>query len=144
MLSGAVLLLLRRMPTDGSWIKKDMRALQSGEPRALRVPLVPADKCSQPTELGIEGFESQVARREVVFFVVKRIVRNVHLAIGAFDRTISIDNRCGVVIKTACSLLEDGRDHHHFLLARHSAHLFRSGTRNGLGQIEQPCVLPLT
>ena len=43
-LGGAVLGLLVRVPADGRRVEQDRRALQRRQPRALRVPLVPADQ----------------------------------------------------------------------------------------------------
>ncbi len=43
-LGRAELGFLLRMPADGRGIKQDARALQGGQPRAFRIPLVPADQ----------------------------------------------------------------------------------------------------
>ena len=42
----APLFFLRRMPADGGGIEEHVRTLQGGQPRALRIPLVPADQRS--------------------------------------------------------------------------------------------------
>src|SRR5690606_15562398 len=64
--------LLLRMPADGGRVDQDLGTLERRQPRCLRVPLVPADEYAQPGGIGGKHLEAQVARREIVFFVVAR------------------------------------------------------------------------
>src|SRR2546430_5595563 len=73
--------LFRGMPSDGSGIKQHVSALQCGDTGALGIPLVPANERSDPADIGIEGAVAKVAGSEVELFIVKRIVRNVHLSV---------------------------------------------------------------
>src|SRR5690242_11292262 len=49
--------LLGRVPTDGSRIEKDMRSLQSREPRSFGIPLIPAHQRAHASNLGIRSEE---------------------------------------------------------------------------------------
>ena len=51
----AELILLVRMPADGRWIEKDVRAAQSREPCAFGIPLIPANQGADATDVCIEG-----------------------------------------------------------------------------------------
>ena len=88
-LSCAELGLLRRMPADCRGIEKQWRPSKSGEPRSLRIPLIPADERADFSNSGLESAESEVAGSEIEFFVVKRVVGNMHLAVNAAQRAIA-------------------------------------------------------
>ena len=75
--------LLVRVPADGGRVEEHGGALQRGQPRALGIPLVPADQRADPAGPGVEGPEAQVARREVELLVEGRVVGDVHLAVEA-------------------------------------------------------------
>src|SRR5260370_36002760 len=77
-LRGAEFLLFGRMPANRGGIKKNVRAAQAREARPLRVPLVPAYLHADARESRIEIGKSQVARREIEFFIVNRIFRVIH------------------------------------------------------------------
>src|SRR6185312_16248992 len=82
----AVLGLLARVPADRRRIEEHGGAAERREPRAFRVPLVPADESPDPPRLDVEGLEAEVARREVELLVEQRVVRDVHLAVEPRDR----------------------------------------------------------
>src|ERR1043166_3600015 len=105
-LERAVFFLLAGMPADGCWIKKNFRALQCREPRAFGIPLVPANQYADLRILRLPGSKTKVARREIKFLVVKRIVRNVHLAIDAEQRAVRVNDGGRVVINTCRAFLE--------------------------------------
>src|ERR1700735_1816857 len=110
-LRGPELLFLRRVPSDRGRIEKDVGAEEAGDPRGLRVPLIPAD---QHTDLrvarlpdaksvgGAGGRASfilrRIARREVVLLVEERVIRNVHLAVDAEERAIGVDDRGRIAV----------------------------------------------
>ena len=135
--------LLRRMPPDSRGIKKNTRALQGCEPRALRIPLIPADKRAESSRGSIKSLEAKIAGSEIEFFVVKRIVGNVHLAVNATQCAIRIKNSSRVVIKPRCALLEERRDQHDFIFPSGGSQLFRARARNRLRQIEQDGIFAL-
>src|SRR5688500_5415972 len=66
----AVLVFFRRMPADGGGIEENVRALERRQPRAFRIPLIPAHERSDRTDLRVERAESEIARREIELFVV--------------------------------------------------------------------------
>ena len=112
-LRGAKLVLLRRVPADRRGIEQHLGALQSRQPRALGIPLVPADQRAHAANGGIHGLKAQIARREVILLVIKRIVGDVHLAVDAGDLAIGVQRDRGVVVKPRRAALEErGNDGH--------------------------------
>src|SRR5581483_7980866 len=73
MLRLAELGFLGRMPTDGRGIEQHACPLQSGEPSAFRIPLVPAHQGPDFADVGIVRAEAEVARREIELLVIQRI-----------------------------------------------------------------------
>ena len=58
----AVFLFFSRMPADGRRVKKDLRALQCGEPRGFRIPLVPANQHADFAVARLPGLETECRR----------------------------------------------------------------------------------
>src|SRR5437868_15531866 len=69
MLAVAILSLLARMPTNGSRIKKNLRARQRRQPRAFGIPLIPTDQRADFAVIRVEGSETKIARREIELLV---------------------------------------------------------------------------
>jgi hypothetical protein len=92
----------------------------------------------------IEGFETQVAGREIKFFVVQGVVGNVHLAIDPAQRAVTLQHCHRVVVEPGCAALEEGSDHHYLFLSRDSGKALRGRARNGLRQIEELGIFALT
>src|SRR5579864_560788 len=143
MLHSSELSFLVRVPADSRGIKENICALQSGQTRAFRIPLVPADEGAHASILGIKGLEAKIARSEVEFLVIKRIVRDVHLTIEALGAAIGIKNDGGVVVEAACAAFEDRNHYGSFGFAGDCGERFRRRSRNCLGEIEERCVFPL-
>ncbi len=101
------------MPADGGRVEKNLRTLHRGEARGFGIPLIPADQHTDLAITRLPRFETKVAGREIEFLVEQRIIRNVHLAIDAEQRTVGINDRSGVVINAGRALLkqrgDDGR-----------------------------------
>ena len=117
-LAGAVLGLLRRVPADRGRVEEHVRARQRGQPRRLRVPLVPADQRADAPAGGVERAEAEVAGREVELLVEERVVRDVHLAVAAQQLAVGVDDHRGVVVDARGAPLEQRRDDHDALFAR--------------------------
>ena len=62
--------------------------------------------------------EIEVAGREIILFVVARIVGDVHLAILAGDFPVRIDDDRGVMVDALGALLEQRRDDNDFARRR--------------------------
>ncbi len=71
------------MPADAGGIEDDLRALQSGEARAFWIPLIPANLNADAAVGSIEIRKTEIAGREIKFFVVERIVGDMHFAVFA-------------------------------------------------------------
>ncbi len=139
----SVLGFLRRVPADRRRIAQDVRPLERGEPRTLRVPLVPAYESADAPDRGVERPKPEVARGEVELFVVRRIVGDVHLAVDPANLSIGVDHGCGVVIQARGPTLEQRRDDHDLRLTRGLAKRLRARTGNRLGEVERVVVFAL-
>ncbi len=147
-LPGVVLLravtgLLAGVPADRGGIKQDLRAPQRRQPRRFRIPLVPANEHADLSEPGLPGAKTKIARREIEFFAVERVVRDVHLAIEAQQRTVRVDDGRGVVIKARGAFFEQGNDDDHALALRKLLKRFGGGTGDRFGEFEIRMVLAL-
>src|ERR1041385_6582548 len=111
MLYRAELSFLVRMPADGGGIKKNISALQSCETRTFWIPLVPANESSHASMLGVKGLKAEIARSEVKLLIVKRIIRDMHLAIKAFGAAIGVEDDRRVVVQAARAPLKNGNHH---------------------------------
>ena len=121
------------MPSNRRGIKKHTRSLQRSQAGAFGIPLVPTDERAQPTRAGIDGTEAEVAGREIEFFIVERVVRNMHLAVNAAQGTVGIKNRGGIVIDAGSSFFKQGSDEHDSVFAGGLGEPVRSGAGNRLG-----------
>src|SRR5438876_12287213 len=93
--------------------------------------------------LGGPGFETEIARCEIELFVVRRIIRDVHLAIFPEQLAVTANDRGGIVVETGGALLEKRSDDDGAALTRDRAKLLRRGTWNFLGQSKVGVVLRL-
>src|SRR5690606_30049145 len=100
------LFVLRRSPTDSRWIEKNLSAHQRRNPCTFRIPLIPADQHANGCELRFENLVTQIARREVKFLVICRIIRNVHLTILAEVSSIGVKSCGSVMVKSFRSFFE--------------------------------------
>src|SRR5580693_8723813 len=117
-LSSAELRFLVRMPSDARGIENHLRAAECGEARTFGIPLIPANLDADFSVLGIEIWKSKIARREIKFLVVERIIGDVHLAVFAEEAAVSIDHRACVVIHTGRAALKKRSDDDYFFLFR--------------------------
>ena len=88
--------------------------------------------------------KAEIAGSEIKFFVVERVVGNMHLAIFAGERSIVLENCGGVVVDAGSTAFEQGSDDSDMLFFRDAAKFFRRGAGNGLGEIEERVIFPLT
>src|SRR3984893_4798774 len=106
MLRDAEFSFLARMPADRRRIKNNFCATQRGQSGGLRIPLVPANADADLAALRVPRLKAEIARRKIKFFVIKRIVRNVHLAILAQQLAVRVDDCRRVVIHARAASLE--------------------------------------
>src|SRR5260370_33751120 len=92
-LRGAELRFFVRMPADAGGIKNYVRAAERGDPRSLRIPLVPADLHADARVLRVEIRKAEIAGSEIKLFIVERIVGDMHLAVFPEERSVGIKNR---------------------------------------------------
>src|SRR6185437_3314021 len=141
----AVLLGLRigRIPTDSGWVQQDFGSGQRHQSRRFGIPLVPAHQYAELAERSLYGIESEIARREVELLIIRRIVRDVHLAIDARDLGRAIEDGRGVVIQPGRAALEDRCDDHQLQLFREPADARARFARDRFGAVELAHVLVL-
>ena len=136
-LSGAELGFFMRMPADAGGIENDLRALESGEARTFRIPLVPADLNADASVGGIEIREAEIARREIELFVIEGIVGDVHFAVFAEERAIGVEDGARVVVNAGGAALEERSDEDHFSFFCDFCEGVGRGTRDWFGEIEK-------
>jgi hypothetical protein len=136
-LGSAKLRFLVRMPADAGGIKDNLRALERGDARTFGIPLVPTDLHADAGEFGVEVEKAEIAGSEIKFFVVERIVGNVHLAIFAEVGAIGIENGAGVVVNAGGAAFENGNDERDFLFFSDLREALGGGAGNGFGEIEE-------
>ncbi len=117
--------------------------MQRRESRAFGIPLVPAHQSTDPADGGVEGAVAEVARSEVILFVVQGIVGDVHLAIEPEQGAVSVENDRGVVIDAGSALLKERGDEDNAKLFGQRCQTGCDRPGNGLGEIEQGGVLAL-
>ena len=110
--------------------------MQRSEARCFWIPLVPANAHANFAALRRPRLKPEVARRKIKFFVIQRIIRDVHLAIFAKNPSVRVDDCRGVVINAGAAPLEKRRDDHGARFTRHFAQCRRGFPRHFLGQIE--------
>ena len=142
-LRGAELGFFVRVPADCRRIKKDIRALQCGKAGAFGIPLVPADKSSHASVLGVKGLEAEIARSEVKLLVIKRIVRDVHLAIEALGAAIGVKTRRRCCDKGRVRAAQRQKPRLLSCFAGDGRKSFRGWARDGLSQIKKRSVFTL-
>ena len=143
-LFGADFLGLAMPPSDGRGIEQDLRTRHRGQTRGLGEPLIPAYEHADRTARGRMRDEVEIAGGEVVFFVVARIVGDMHLAVAADDYPGLVDDGGGVVIDAGRAALEDRRDDNYFARLGDGAERFSGRAGNRLGEIEKFRILDLT
>ena len=136
-LFAVVLLGLAHVPADGRGEEEELRAHEAGDAGCFGVPLVPADKHAEGGKTGLKDAIAKVARGEVEFFVVARVVGDVHLAVFAQVGAVGINNRGGVVVEPFGTFLKEGADKHHAQLGGKVHEVLAGGAVGyGFGQLE--------
>src|SRR5882757_2626557 len=87
--------------------------------------------------------EIEIAGGEIIFFVVSRIIRDMHLAVAPDDRAGFIEDDAGVVVNAGGAALEDRRDDDDFVGLRDCAESFGGRAGDWLGEIEKFRILGL-
>ena len=118
-------------------IEEDLRAAHGGQAGRFGIPLIPADQHADAAEPRVPGTKTQVAGGEVKFFVVLRVIGDVHLPVLAEHSAVGVDDGRGVVIQSLGPLLEQRRDDDHAELGGQLAEQVGGGSRDGLGQAKK-------
>ena len=142
-LGGPQLCLLPWVPADRRRIEQNRRTLQGRQASSLGIPLIPAHQHANASKARIEGAKTQVARREIILLVVKRIVRDVHFAVKSKQAAVGVKNGCGVVVNPGRPALEQRSHDRGPRLSRDLAQALAGRARNRFGEIEQCGVLAL-
>src|SRR5205814_9933229 len=103
-------LFLTRVPPDCGGIKNNLRSMQGSQPRRFRVPLVPANTDTDVAALGLPRLKPEIARCEIEFLVIERIIGNMHFPIFAQQFAVRVNDCCGVMVQSVAATLEEGRN----------------------------------
>ncbi len=105
--------------------------------------MVPADEYAEASQRRVDWLESEVARREIEFLVICRVIRNVHLAVDARTASVAVENHGGVVVKTGSATLENRSDDDHSEFAGESRVRFGNFRVDADGEVEIVGILRL-
>src|SRR5258707_14865380 len=142
-LPDAELSLFARMPADSCGIEENLSPLESGQAGRFRIPLIPADQNADPAKARIESPETKVAWCKIIFLVIQRVVRNMHLPIETQQGAVGVEYYGCVVVQAGRPTLEKRSDNHRARFLGRPGKLFGRGAGNGLLQIEQTGVWAL-
>ncbi len=121
-----------RIPADGGGVNEEFGPGKRHQPGCFRVPLVPADQYPEPADRCVDRGEIRIARGEVEFLIVRRIIRDVHLAIFAGNGTIPVKDHRGIMVESRRAPLKQGSDYNHPEFFRHPAEYLRGRSGDGL------------
>src|SRR6185369_2018276 len=105
-------LFFARMPAYCRWIKNNLCTAQRGQSRSFWIPLVPTNADADLATRSVPRSKSEIARREVKFFVIQRIIGNMHFAIFPEQFSICVDDCRSVVIQASAASLEERCNDH--------------------------------
>src|SRR4051794_30676887 len=125
------------MPADCCRVEEDGSTAERGNPCALGIPLIPANERAYSAVSGVEVQKSGVAGRKVELFVVKRIVRNVHLTIDSEQRSVGVEHSRGVVIEPWGAFFKKGSHYGYLRFFCDLAQRFRRWPRYRFSEVEE-------
>ena len=134
-LAGLLVAIVFRAPANGGGIDQQFGAGQGHQPGRFRVPLVPAHQHPQAPQAGLDRLKALISRGEIELLGETRIVRDVHLAVGACDLAIALQHHGGVVGEARRPPLKQADHQHHPQLLGQGAEVVGGGPGDGFGQV---------
>ena len=128
---------VRRHATDSCRINEQFRPVQGHGAGRFRIPLVPAHQHAQRTHRRFDGPEAQVSGREIELLIEERIVRDVHLAVGAGNAAVRLQDHGGIVINAGRTALKQRKHQHNAQFLGQLAVGLRGRPGDGLRQVAQ-------
>ncbi len=135
-LGGAFGRLFFRQPADGRGIEKNLRALQGRQAGRLGKPLIPADERADAHAGRVEHAEAQITGREIVLFLKKRVVRDVHFTVFAQVTLLRVEDGQRVVVESVGAFLEQTGQDRDVQFGGQPGQLFGGRARHRLGQLK--------
>jgi hypothetical protein len=105
--------------------------------------LIPADEHGDLCITRLKARKSKIARGEIEFLVVQRIVRNMHLAIFARQRSVRVDHHCRVVVNARRTPLKKRRDDDNLFFPGKIPKRVGARARDGFRELEIPMIFAL-
>src|SRR6185369_12570246 len=130
-------------PADRSGVNENLRPRQCRRARAFGKPLVPTHKRADFCVTRLKAWKSEIARGEVEFFIVERIVRDVHLAVDAGDRVIGVEDHGSVMVDPRGPSFEHRSDDDDLSRLCKRAQSLGRWSRNRFSEPEVPLVFAL-
>ena len=128
---------------DSGGVDKHLRSTKGHGTGGLRIPLIPAYKHSKGTHGCFYGLEAKVSGGEVEFLIEEGIVRNMHLAVGAGNASVLLQDYCGVVVDAGGAALEKGQHQNYSKLTGQCTETLGGRPGDGLCKVTELCVLLL-
>lgn len=86
------------LPPYSRWINQNFGTVQCHQASSFGKPLVPANKNAQTAHRRIDWFKAQIARSKIKFFIICRIVWNMHLTVFPGNTPVGIKNYSRIMI----------------------------------------------
>src|SRR5882724_7892728 len=125
------------MPTDTRRIENNLGSAESGDAGTFRIPLVPANLDADFAVLCFKVGETKIAGSEIKFFIIERIVGNMHFAVFAEEAAVGVEYGAGVVVDARGSALKKRNYQDDFLLLGYFCECFGGRAGNWLGEVEK-------
>ena len=138
-----VLLFFMGMPSYCSGIEKNGCTLHCCQSCSFGIPLVPANQRPDVSRRCRERSESEIPRREVEFFIIRRVVGDMHFPVHACDTSVRVDDNQAVVVHPGRAALEHRGDKNDVQPRRQRGEELGRRTRDAFGEVERPYIFLL-
>src|SRR5882724_6001968 len=130
------------MPAYAGRIENNLRSAKSGDAGTFRIPLVPANLDADFAILCFKVGETKIAGSEIKFFVIERIVWNMHFAVFAEEAPVRVEYRAGVLINAGGAALKKRNYQDDFPFLGYLRERFGGRAGNWLGEVEKISIFP--
>jgi len=125
------------MPANAGRIENNLRSAKSGHAGTFRIPLVPANLDADFAVLCFKVGETKIAGSEIKFFVIERIVWNMHFAVFAEKAAVRVEYGAGIVVDAGGAALKKRNYQDDFLFLGYFCKCFGGRAGNWLGEVEK-------
>ena len=125
-----------RVKTDGGGVDQQISTGQSHQARRFRVPLIPAHQHAEGADGGDNRRKTEITRGKVEFFVIARVIGDVHFAVATGDAAILFQYDSGIVVKSRPAFFKQRKHHNDSQFLSQSAKGVGAWSGDGFAQVE--------